>query len=136
MKVITEKEYDLYHFGNYVHSILEQLDFKKPDFSSVDLPNLYIEKIKIFLNCDLFLEPIETIYKEYEFIDQDQLGKIDLILETKNTLKIVDYKLKNIDDPMYEEQLRGYQNYLQTISNKKIELYLYSILNSELKKIE
>ena len=84
----------------------------------------------------MFLEPIETIYKEYEFIDQDQLGKIDLILETKNTLKIVDYKLKNIDDPMYEEQLRGYQNYLQTISNKKIELYLYSILNSELKKIE
>lgn len=136
VKVITEKEYDLYHFGNYVHSILEQLDFKKPDFSSVDLPNLYIEKIKTFLNCDLFLEPIETIYKEYEFIDQDQLGKIDLILETKSTLKIVDYKLKNIDDPMYEEQLRGYQNYLQTISNKKIELYLYSILNSELKKIE
>lgn len=135
-KVITEKEYNLYDFGNHVHSVLEQLDFKYPDFNLIDLPNLYIEKINIFLNCPLFLEPIENIYKEYEFMEQEQLGKIDLILETKDTLKVVDYKLKNIDDPMYENQLKGYQKYLQKISNKKIELYLYSILNSELKKVE
>lgn len=136
LKIITEEDEKLFNFGNKIHYILETLDFKNPNFSDIDLPNLYINKIKKFLKCDLFDSNIIQIYKEYEFIDNEQLGKIDLILETENTLKVVDYKLKNIDDLAYQEQLKAYENYLKKVSTKKIELYLYSILNEELKPIK
>ena len=136
VQVITKEEKELFSFGNKVHYALEILDFKNPNFNNIDLPGLYINKIKEFLSCELFKENIIEIYKEYEFIDNDQVGKIDLILETEDTIKVVDYKLKNINDESYQEQLQGYYNYLKKITNKKIELYLYSILNEELKQIK
>ena len=49
-----------------------------------------------------------NIYKEYEFINNDSHGVIDLLLEYKDKVIIVDYKLKNIEDDAYLEQLNGY----------------------------
>ena len=57
------------------------------------------------------------------------------MIEDQDRILIVDYKLKNIDDESYEKQLLGYKNYVEKISDKKVEIYLYSILNEELKEI-
>ena len=69
-----------------------------------------------------------TIYQELEFIfDKDDLeyhGIIDLLLEYNNEIKIIDYKLKNIDDDAYIKQLEVYYNYIRSISAKEIKLYL------------
>ena len=132
-KLITNEQKELYEFGNKIHSVMENIDFENPNYD-VDLPNIYIEKIKKFFKTSLFNEKIINVYKEYDFIDNNQ-GTIDLILEYENVIRIVDYKLKNIDDESYKNQLLGYKKYIEKMSDKKVEIYLYSILNEELREI-
>ena len=134
---LTKEEKEKFEFGEKIHYALEMLDFKNPNFDELDIPIYYKEKIKKFLNSELVRDGI-NFYKEYEFIEKDndiKHGIIDLIIETEDTLKIIDYKLKNIDDNAYIEQLLGYENYLKKISNKKIEKYLYSIVDETIKRV-
>ena len=85
-------------------------------------------------------ERVKKTYHEFEFMyEEDNIkyhGIIDLILEFENKIIIIDYKLKNIQDEKYLLQLEGYKKYLKMISNKKIEIYLYSIKEEKLQKIE
>ena len=80
------------------------------------------------------------IYQELEFMfEKDDIkyhGIIDLMLEYSDKIFIVDYKLKNIDDENYIKQLRVYYDYVKSISDKKVYLYLYSILDNKVKEIE
>ncbi len=57
------------------------------------------------------------------------------MLEYDNKIIIIDYKLKNIEDDAYIKQLKVYYDYVSSISNKEIKLYLYSILDEKLKEI-
>ena len=68
--------------------------------------------------------------------EKEYHGVIDLMLEYEDYINIIDYKLKNIDDSAYQKQLQGYQKYIQKKTNKKVYLYLYSILDSHLEKVE
>jgi len=78
-------------------------------------------------------------HKEYEFIYEEEEiekhGIIDLLLEYEDHFDIIDYKLKNIDDENYDKQLNGYKKYIQSISNKQVNCYLYSILDSKYRVI-
>ena len=78
-------------------------------------------------------------YKEYEFVYEKEgdifHGIIDLMIENDTSILIVDYKLKDIEDENYIKQLYGYREYIKSITNKKVELYLYSILLEEFKSI-
>ena len=80
-----------------------------------------------------------NIYKEYEFIynkdNNEYHGIIDLMLEYDNNIKIIDYKLKNINDNAYLKQLNGYKNYIENTFNKDTSIYLYSILDNTLEKV-
>ncbi|MDD3452960.1 MAG: UvrD-helicase domain-containing protein [Bacilli bacterium] len=120
--------------GTDIHYILENIDFKNPDLDNLNIGDFYKEKIKLFLKSNLF-DNVINVYKEIEFeYQEDDLyhGIIDLILEEENKLKIVDYKLKEIDDEDYIKQLNGYKKYLQRISDKNIEIYLYSIIDNKI----
>ena len=55
-----------------------------------------------------------------------------LLIEYNDRFAIVDYKLKNMDDKTYENQLLGYKDYIQLISDKPVQVYLYSIMDEEL----
>ena len=63
-------------------------------------------------------------------------GIIDLMLVYDNRVDIIDYKLKNIDDENYINQLNGYRDYIKNKTNKKVDIYLYSIMNDEIKKLD
>ena len=80
-----------------------------------------------------------TIYQELEFVfvkdDIKYHGIIDLMLEYDNNIKIIDYKLKNINDNAYLKQLNGYKNYIENTFNKDTSIYLYSILDNTLEKV-
>ena len=125
-------------FGTYIHELLETIDFINPNLTNID--NFYKEKIKNFLNQEI-LENIKEakIYKEYEFIyeseNNEYHGIIDLMLEYNDHIDIIDYKLKNIEEKEYFNQLNGYKNYIETKTNKKTNIYLYSILENKIKKI-
>ena len=123
-KLITQEEYTNMKEGVYLHYIFETEDFKTTK-------NPYVLK---------FLEQIDkdyiNVYKEYEFIYEDDKeikhGFIDLMLEYNFYINIVDYKMKNITDAAYLKQLNGYKKYIETISKKQVNIYLYSILDNKL----
>ena len=96
--------------------------------------------IEKFLNNDLLKNIKDSnIYHEYEFYyEKDNInyhGIIDLMLEYDEHIDIIDFKLKSITDDNYKSQLYGYKNYIENITNKKVNTYLYSILNEKIESI-
>lgn len=128
-KLITLEERETMDYGTKAHYILETTDFSNPDN---EYARFLIKEIPDLTNA--------TIYKEYEFMYRDSKtqrhGIIDLLIEYENEIYIIDYKLNNIEDKNYINQLNGYKDYIKTINDKKISIYLYSIILKTLKKIE
>ena len=137
--LLSKEEYSKMEFGRRVHEILETIDFQKPDYSCIE-NDFICNKVKMFLSSDFIQKHLEdTFYKEYEFVYEKEgdifHGIIDLMIENDTSILIVDYKLKDIEDENYIKQLYGYREYIKSITNKKVELYLYSILLEEFKSI-
>jgi len=126
-KILDKDTINAMEYGTLVHEGLEFASFDKPD-------NQYVVKL---------LEQVDNnfinVYKEYEFIYEEDntqyMGVIDLMLEYDNYINIIDYKLKNINDENYLKQLNGYKNYIESISDKKVDIYLYSIMDNNLVKM-
>ena len=122
---ITKEEDKNLKIGTYLHYLLENIDFKNPNIESYNLDKFYQQKL--------------NIYKEYEFIDIDdnikKHGIIDLMIEYDDYIDIIDYKFHNIDDEHYVEQLKGYRKFIERKTNKKVNTYLYSIMDEKLKEI-
>ena len=115
-------------YGTNMHEKLEYADFN-------DKNNIIINKLFEHIDRNYI-----RIYREYEFKYMDNLieyhGIIDLMLEYEDYINIVDYKLKNIDDENYIKQLNGYKKYIESISNKKVYTYLYSIMDNVVKEVK
>ena len=138
IKLISSKERDIMDFGTMMHYLLETIDLANPNYDGID--DKYINYIKNFLNCDLVKDIKNAkIYQEYEFIHQEKdnisHGIIDLMLEYPSHIDIIDYKLKHIDDAAYLNQLNGYKDYISTLKNKPINIYLYSIMDNNYQKL-
>ena len=114
-------------YGENVHAALEYADLHGNN-------NKIINKLFTKISKDYIHE-----YREYEFkYTENNIsyhGIIDLMLEYDNYINIIDYKLKNINDIEYIKQLNGYKRYIERISNKKVKIYLYSIIEDELKEV-
>lgn len=126
---------DVMEFGTYMHYLFEVFDFNNPDYSFVD--EKYKKYLEMFLNSGIDFSG--KIYKEYEFIyEEDNTtnhGIIDLMFEYDDYIRIVDYKLKNVDDENYNKQLLGYKNYIEKKTGKEVIISLYSIINGTLKEL-
>ena len=131
--LITKEEESKLEYGRKIHELFELTNFN-------NINNLHGKDKEIITN---FLSKIDistaNAYKEYEFIYEDNNttyhGIIDLMLEYQDNIKIIDYKLKNINDKAYLKQLNGYKEYIEKAFNKKTSIYLYSILDNTLEKI-
>lgn len=127
--ILNKEEASTLEYGTMMHEKLEMTNFK-----DLSIHNKYIDNLRNhfdFINA--------TIYQELEFIfndeDTEYHGIIDLMLEYDDKIKIIDYKLKNVEDENYIKQLEVYYKYISRVSDKKIELYLYSILDNQVKEI-
>lgn len=135
-KVYSKDEKEKMEFGTKVHEILEYTDFK-----TYETDGSYIgDKVSLFINSPLLANISQAkTYHEYEFFyekdNTEYHGIIDLMIEYPDHIDIVDYKLKDISDENYINQLNGYKNYISSVSNKKINIYLYSILDGTVKEI-
>ena len=132
IKLLDKKTTDNMKYGTKMHEIFELIDFKNPDYSLLDANEK--EKVKSFLDNPINKNIKDAkIYKEYEFIYEENSnemhGIIDLLVEYPDHFDIIDYKLKNVDDKNYISQLEGYKSYINKKSNKKVSLYLYSIID-------
>ena len=114
-------------YGTLIHEELEYSIFDRDN-------NLYINNLLGKIDNNFI-----NVYREYEFmyLDENEMfsGVIDLMLEYDDYINIIDYKLKEIDDKNYIKQLNGYKKYIEIITNKRVDVYLYSILSNELKQI-
>ena len=128
--LLTKSDAKTLDYGTKIHESLELTDFKH-----VIEPNNYVKHL-----LDTFDFEHASIYQELEFMftkeNQEYHGIIDLMLEYEDEIKIIDYKLKNIDDEAYIKQLHVYYDYIRSVSDKKISLYLYSILDNRVKEVE
>ena len=127
-------------FGTHIHKMFELIDFKTPDFNSLDINDYEQNLIKTFLNQPLLRNVKQAkIIKEYEFYtnldNEEKHGIIDLLLEYDDRIDLIDYKLKNITDDNYIKQLKGYQNYIETKVSKPVSIYLYSIIDGKFEQI-
>lgn len=126
-------------FGTHMHSLLEIIDFKEPDYSLIK-NNYEKEKIKKVVEIVNSFDILNAkIFKEYQFKDEKSnvSGIIDLLILKDNLALIFDYKLKNIDDEAYKKQLFIYKNYvLEIFKVREIKTYLISITNGEYKEVK
>ncbi len=139
-ELFTQESMKMMKYGTLVHEYLEYLDFKNPDLEMID--DLFCrKKIGAFLKQDVLRDVLNAhVYQEYEFIKEDMdttyHGIIDLMLEYSDHIDIIDYKLSDIHDKAYLEQLDGYYDYIHQITDKEIHLYLYSFIQEKFLKIK
>ncbi|MBP3635515.1 MAG: UvrD-helicase domain-containing protein [Bacilli bacterium] len=139
-KLLDKSTKENINLGLDMHYIFEIVDFKNPNLDKLDISDFYKYKVIKFLKNDLFKNINNAkIYKEYEFMyKKDNIsyhGIIDLMLVYDDRVDIIDYKLKNIDDEKYISQLNGYRNYIKNKTGKEVVIYLYSIMDDELKAL-
>lgn len=126
--LISASDAKVLEYGTNMHEVLELTDFKNVSENEI------VKDLK-----EKFDFSSAKIYQELEFIyeqsDKTYHGIIDLMLEYNDSIIIIDYKLKNIEDSAYIKQLSVYYDYISSISDKKISLYLYSILEKKIKEV-
>ena len=125
---------------NKLHNILENIDFNNPSLDIYDIDSHEFKTLYSFINSPLIKnDKKRKIYKEYEFMyEEDETikhGFIDLLIVYDDYVDIIDYKLSNIDDVAYIDQLKGYKSYIGKIVNKEVNLYLYSLYQSKYVKV-
>ena len=139
-KLTNKKEYDNMLLGIKMHEVLELIDLKNPNYDLID-NKLYKEIVNDFLRQDIVKNINKAkIYKEYEFLYvEDNVkyhGIIDLMLEYDSYIDIIDYKLKDTTDDNYIKQLTGYKKYISGITTKKVNIYVYSLMDRKVVKLD
>ena len=139
-ELLTKENRTNMRYGTHFHEVLELFDFKKKNYEVIS-EEFIVNKIKHMLMNPIFND-IEkaNVYKEYEFYYSESNvnyhGIIDLMIEHNDHIDIIDYKLKNTTDSNYIKQLNGYKKYIENISKKNVNLYLYSILDEKIVDIK
>ena len=140
LHLVERSEKELLELGTKVHEILEEIDFNDYNLDLYNIDTQVKNKINSFINSSLMQDKLNlNMYKEYEFLYEDDNslshGIIDLLIEDKDMMYIIDYKLKNIDDPNYDNQLNGYRKYIEELTKKETKCYLYSIINENYREV-
>ncbi len=130
-KLLTKEEKENINLGLEFHEALEYLDFKNPNYDLIK--NKFIsKKIEVFLNQELIKENLDgEIYHEYEYNYQGQTGIIDLLIIKDDKAIIIDYKLNNVLDEAYINQLKSYKEFILNTFHKEVDTYLYSLIESK-----
>ena len=115
--------------GNKLH-----LDFEFKNTNNKLVSNLYN---KSFNNKNLRDGEVLT---EYEFIYENNQklirGIIDMLVIYEDEVHIIDYKLRDLSNTNYIDQLNTYKDYIKSVyTNKKIKLFLYSITEGIIKEL-
>lgn len=135
VELLAKEEKKNMAFGTTIHELLEETFVLNGKGEEV---HPYVEA---FLRQELLQSKEEaTLFQEYEFLYEEEgkkcHGIIDFMLVYDTHIVLIDYKLKNIENKAYIKQLKGYQTYIEKKTKKPTTIYLYSILEKEMKKID
>ena len=128
----------LLEFGSELHYLLEIVDYENKNVSFIKEGNLrkYVNNV---IHSPLFQNvKNDDIYHEYAYDDENLHvhGIIDCLVKHEDYIDIIDFKLKNIEDEKYVDQLHTYRDYVKTITDLPIKMHLISAITGEVKEIE
>ena len=131
--------YKALEYGNHLHYLFERCDFLSLDLelsisklTDIDKEQTYL---KNFRNQDIFNNELIREFHELKYYLDNENGIIDYMLETKDSFIIVDFKTKDISDPLYINQLNTYRRYVESRVDKPVFTYLYSIIDNILEEV-
>ena len=127
----------LLEFGTKLHYALELLDYKKKDLSYIKDYKMrkYVSNVvDSFVFKDIDNAKILHEYRYYDEVNGVN-GIIDCLIIKENEVDIVDFKLKNISDTHYNEQLNIYEDYVKKITTLPIKKYLISAITGEVREV-
>lgn len=125
--------------GTDIHQQLEFINFLEID-DEIEQATGQVKNVLTTFKKQSFMDDIVNYFTEY-VVNYEDNGIIytiiiDLIIETSDSILVIDYKLSDIEKPEYETQVKVYMQYLEKISNKKVEGYLFSINKQQFKQIK
>ena len=136
----TDDEVDssVLSFGSELHYYLEHLNLESDDLSYIKNRQMrkYVYNVK---NSPLFKGvKNKDVRHEFHFYEPESgiEGYIDALIIRDNEVDIIDFKLKNIDEIEYERQLNIYKDYIKTITEKPIKMYLLAAVTGEIKEVK
>jgi len=134
---------------------IEEEEYKANDYKAIYLGNAIhyafeCDDIEAVRNrygdyCDI--KEVENLYKtakkqlkkgqkEVPFIYDKKIGRIDLLIENKDSFEIIDYKsTKPNDERGYLKQVRHYIEVVKTLTNKKVKGYLFYVDSKEFREV-
>lgn len=140
--VIDKDIKDRLQVGTEIHKYLEMISYDnyENDINGLNTSNFIKNKVLSFYeNLKNLIHKIKNIYHEYQFIYFNEgteiNGIIDMLVETDDSYIIIDYKLSDTSKDEYYNQLMTYKKYISNISNKKVKMYLYSIMKEEFNEV-
>jgi exodeoxyribonuclease V beta subunit len=148
-----ESDFEAINFGLATHYMLEMLDgFDKNslDYAYQAMKNRYQDlidtqktedikkRVETLLKNSLFMKMIKSsvLYKELPLVYEGELKQIDLFVESKEEIKIIDYKTSKFVQSEHVKQVREYMNIAKAIKQKKVSGYLCYLQNDGIKLVE
>lgn len=122
-------------YGERLHERLASIDLHTIDWTSLD--DSEHQMVKRLVANPVFGLPDAKHFREVPILDEnDRLAIVDLIVETTDELRVVDYKTKHLDHPEYIAQVQNYCALLRTRTKKPVKGYLISLLTGEIVQVE
>ncbi|TVP96948.1 MAG: hypothetical protein EA374_00390 [Acholeplasmatales bacterium] len=129
--------------GRQLHGWLEHLDLKQPLQPQLDALSVPASSQTLILNLrklPFFAQLHEaTIYQELTLYDAsegtERIGLIDLLVVFANQAYLVDYKLSDVTQDAYKDQIKGYQKVVQSMLNVPVQCYLFSLIRGTVREI-
>ena len=148
-----ESDFEAINFGVATHYMLEMLNgFEKSSFQSayISMKNRYHDilgtkkiedianRVSNLLKNREFLDMIrfKNIYKELPVVFENELKQIDLLLEDKDSMVVVDYKTSNEVQGEHIKQVSNYMRIIKTIKKKSTKGYLCYLKENEIKFVK
>ncbi|MGM9972032.1 MAG: UvrD-helicase domain-containing protein [Anaeroplasmataceae bacterium] len=139
LEVLSDREKENIDLGLVLHEIMEGMDFTSPSTQNID--SKYKDMIEKCLNIP-FMKTLSNAktYHEHEFImtleGNKYHGIIDLLAEYDDHIDIIDYKLCDLNHSEYDRQLNIYKKYVNSISNKRVNMYLLALSTGEVREVK
>ncbi len=124
--------------GNDLHEKLEFINLLAID-EAIDNAEGDLKKVLSNIKASNLLAGAINYYSEFQFTDnydeRQVQGIIDLLIECADCYIIVDYKLNDIEKAEYTTQVQTYINYIQKMTNKRVEGYLLSLISGTKRQV-